>query len=102
MVRDMRGMRGKSGGLVDVCIGWRPPGATKMVRDMRGMRGKSGGLVDVEIGWRPKSVGTAVARQASAADGAQRHELLQGGINALAGEVSVEEFSNLFPGQAIG
>ncbi len=29
-------------------------------------------------------------------------ELLQGSINALAGEVSVEEFSNLFPGQAIG
>jgi hypothetical protein len=37
---------------------------TKMVRDMRGMRGKSRGLVDVCIGWRPKSVGTVHAGEA--------------------------------------
>ena len=83
-------------------VGTDPKGRTKRVRDMRGMRGKSCGLVDVDIGLRPKSVGTAVAGQAFAGDGTQRHELLQGSINALAGEVSVEEFSNLFPGQAIG
>jgi hypothetical protein len=57
---------------------------TEMVRDMRGMRGKSRGLVDVCIGWRPKSVGTVLAGEAFASDGAHRHELLQGGIHALA------------------
>jgi hypothetical protein len=30
-----------------------PPRPTEMVRDMRGMRGKSRGLVNVCIGWRP-------------------------------------------------
>ena len=34
---------------------------TEMVRDMRGMRGKSCGLVDICIGWRPKGVGTVLA-----------------------------------------
>jgi hypothetical protein len=56
-----------------------------MVRDMRGMRGKSRGLVDVCIGRRPKSVGTVHAGEAFAADGAHRHELLQDGIHTLAG-----------------
>jgi hypothetical protein len=46
------------------------------------MRGKSRGLVDVCISWRPKSVGTVLAGEAFAADGAYRHELLQGGIHA--------------------
>jgi hypothetical protein len=31
-----------------------------MVRDMRGMRGKSPGLLDVRIGWRPKTVGRSL------------------------------------------
>ena len=51
---------------------------TEMVRDMRGMRAKLRGLVDVCIGWRPR-VGTALAGEAFAADGAHRQELLQGG-----------------------
>ena len=55
-------------------------GPTEMVRDMRGMRGKSCGLVDVFAGWRPKRGGTVLAGEAFAADSAHRHALLQGGV----------------------
>jgi hypothetical protein len=51
---------------------------TEMVRDMRGKRGKSRGLVDVCNGWRPKSVGTVLAREAFAADGGHRRGLSVG------------------------
>jgi len=51
-----------------------------MVRDMRGMRGKSRGLVDGGIGCWSKSLRTVLGGEAFAADGAHRHELLQGGM----------------------
>ncbi len=57
---------------------------TEMVRDMRGMRGKSRGR------WMSASVGDQrrwgrFSPEGSAGDCAHGHELLQGGIHALAG-----------------